>query len=292
MGACELARSPFHRYPKSVIDTTRLSSQGLRSEISERNLRRTSGRGADVGFSRTPTLVYAEDQAGGHGNFLPASYRRILADPAWSRRLQKSYTGGARLPRADDRWRGELECAASSDALLMNVFCYPGVLRRSALCALLGVDVGTRPEFGVRAELPMKRGEIDRTELDMCLGDLTAEAKLTESGFGYASRDRLLRYTGVEDIFDLELLPRGGRGYGGYQLVRGILAAVQRDAPYLVLIDRRRHDLEEQCFRVLNAVQRSEVRHRLRLRTWQELSATLPLTLQILLAERFGIIAA
>ena len=99
----------------------------LRGEISSRNLRAVSELACDVGYSGIPSVVYASDAEGGHGNFLPASYRRIQANPAWAERLNKSYTGARQLPRAADRWRGELECATSSDALLMNVFCYPGV---------------------------------------------------------------------------------------------------------------------------------------------------------------------
>ena len=242
-----------------------------------------------MGYSRVPSVVYASDANGGHGNFLSASYRRIQANPAWAQRLCKSYTGGRQLPRASDRWRGELECAASSDALLMNVFCYPGVLCRPGLCALLGVEPGLQPEFGMRAHLPMKRGEIDRTELDMCLGSLIAEAKLTESGFGSASLERLLRYEGLESLFDLEALPKNGRGFGGYQLVRGLLAALRHDRHYLVLVDGRRQDLQEQCFQVLSAARTAEVRCRLRLRSWQELAGALPSLLQKFLADRFGI---
>ena len=270
---------------------TKISSRGLRREISARNRQRSSALVYDVGYSDVPSVVYASDEEGGHGNFLPASYRRIQANPLWARRLKKSYTGGRQLPRAGDRWRGELECAASSDALLMNVFCYPGVLRRSALCAMLGVGPGLQPEFGVRVNLPMERGEIDRPELDMCLGSLIAEAKLTESGFGQASRDRLLRYEDVESIIDLEGLPKSGRGFGGYQLVRGLLAAARGDGHYLVLVDGRRHDLQEQCFQVLSATRTAEARARLRLRTWQELVVTLPQTVQKFLADKFGIAA-
>ena len=120
----------------------------------------------------------------GHGNFIAASYRRICANKAWSRRLGKSYTASARVPRARDRHRAELECANSSDALLMNIFCYPGVLRRQQFCQLLGIEAGLRPEFGARAYIRMQRDEIDRTELDMRLGSLMVEAKLTETGFG------------------------------------------------------------------------------------------------------------
>ena len=266
-----------------------LSSRALRSELSERNLRLGAVAGCEVSYGDLPSVLYRRDEEGGHGNFLRASYRRILANPAWAQRLEKSYTGARHLPRAKDRWRGELECAASSDALLLNVFCYPGVLRRPAVCALLGIETGLQPRFGVRAELPMRNGEIDRTELDMCLGSTIAEAKLTEGGFGRASRDRLLRYEGVEEIFDLEALPRSGHSLLGYQLVRGLLAAVRLDGHSLVLLDGRRADLQEVCFRVLGAVGQAEVRSRLRLRTWQELAVVLPPALGRFLDEKFGI---
>ena len=265
-----------------------LTGGGLRREVSARSLARASASAHEVSYGRTPSVVYAEGE-GGHGNFLSASYRRILAHGAWAQRLNKSYTGAGYLPRAGDRWRGELECASSSDALLMNVFCYPGVLRRASTCALLGVEPGLQPDFGVRAELPMRNGEVDRTELDMRLGSTFAEAKLTEGGFGQASRERLLRYLGVEEAFAVEELPRGGRGFVGYQILRGVLAALATEGHYLVLLDSRRADLQEMCFRVLGAARGAEVRHRLRLRTWQELAATLPRTLQTYLAERFGI---
>jgi hypothetical protein len=52
------------------------------------------------------------------------------------------------------RTRPELDCANSSDALLMNIFCYPGVGARKRLCALLGIASGLRPQFGVGARIP------------------------------------------------------------------------------------------------------------------------------------------
>ncbi len=269
--------------------THRLSARALRAEVGARNLARFSAFAHEVTYGRVPSVLYASDAEGGHGNFLQASFRRIVKDPAWAARLGKSYTGAARLPRAADRWRGELECAGSSDALLMNVFCYPGVLRRPALCALLGVDAGQRPEFGVRADLPMRRGEVDRTELDMVLGDVLVEAKFTEGGFGRASRERLLRYQGVEQIFNVDDLPHTGGQFSGYQILRGMLAAFQGQSRYLVLLDARRADLEEVCFRVLRAVRSAEVASRFRLLTWQELAGSLPKGVQAFLAEKYGI---
>lgn len=269
----------------------RLSAGALRAELGARNLARGASVAHEVTHGRVPSVVYAEDEEGGHGNFLRASFRRIVADPEWVLRLGKAYTGSAQLPRGGDRWRGELECAGSSDALLMNVFCYPGVLRRAGVCACLGVNRGLRPRFGVRAELSMRRDEVDRTELDMRVGDLLVEAKLTEGGFGRASRDRLLRYVGIEELFDLDALPRSGGGFAGYQVVRGLLAACARDERYVVLLDERRGDLEEICFRVLGAVRQAEVRSRFRLVSWQELARALPPTVQRFLAEKYGIAA-
>lgn len=276
-----------------------MSAMGLRRELAQRGLAHGERFGCEIGFGRTPAVLYAEDEAGGHGNFLPASFRRIAANPTWARRLAKVYTGGEYLPRRADRRRGELECATSSDALLMNVFCYPGVLRRAGVCRLLEVAAGLQPAFGVRAELPMRRGEVDRTEVDMVLGGgvgcwegaVLVEAKLTESGFGKASRERLLRYEGVEDVFETEALPRVGMAFAGYQLIRGVLAARRGEGRYLALVDGRRADLQELCLQVLMAVRRIEDRERLRLCTWQELAAVLPGTVQVFLAAKYGIVA-
>ncbi len=267
----------------------RLSSQSLRIEVGTRNLARGAALAHEVTFGRVPSVLYAADDEGGHGNFLRASYRRIVADPLWAARLKKSYTGVARVPRAGDRWRGELECSGSSDALLMNVFCFPGVLRKKPVCAHMGVDPGLRPSFGVRADLPMRNGEVDRTELDMALGDLLVEAKLTEGGFGRASRERLLRYLDVAQVFDLEELPQTGGQFTGYQIIRGVMAALEGESRYLVLLDARRFDLQEICFRVLRAARVAEASSRFRLLTWQELAHGLPRSLQAFLTERYGI---
>ncbi len=273
-----------------MVTGSRASSGALRREISARHrLREEPADGREVSFGRSGSVLYQSDGNGEHGNFLASSYRRIVRDPEWARRLEKAYTGDRWMPRAQDRRRAELDCASSSDALLMNVFCYPGVLRRRTLCACLGVEPGVRPAFGIRPSLPMRRGEVDRTELDMVLGDVLVEAKLTEGGFGKASHDRLLRYCGVEEIFSVADLPHTGRGYEGYQIVRGLLAAERNGGRYLVLLDGRRADLAEICFRVVAAAHTATSRSRFQLRTWQEIAACVPPVVRGFLAERFGI---
>lgn len=240
-------------------------------------------------YGSVTSVVYAEQSKGTHGNFLPATYRRVVADPAWRSRLEKVYTASERVPRSGDRRRFELECCSSSDALLMNIFCYPRVTHRASLCDLLGVEIGQRPAFGVRAMLPMRRGEIDRTEVDMRLGDLLCEAKLTESGFPAASMERVLRYEGVNNVFDVDALPRSARGVVGYQLVRAVLAAQTTSCRFALIADGRRYDLHETWFRVLQAVRSYELRSRMLLLTWQEITKTLPETVQVFLAGKYGI---
>lgn len=266
-----------------------LSATALRRRILACQQGRVEQFAHEHTYGSLPSVLYAEDEQGGHGNFLAASYKRICADPQWRERLEKSYTSSARVVRSNDRWRGELECANSSDALLMNIFCYPRVLHRPELCRLLGIEAGARPEFGVRANIAMRRGEIDRTELDLCVGDLAVEAKLTESSFGTASRERAMRYLALEDVFDVDELPWQARGLGGYQLVRGVLAAQAEGKRFLLLCDERRADLQEVWFRVLRAVRSYEVRSRMALLTWQELSAALPESVQRFLMQKYSI---
>ena len=284
-------------YDGSMRQPFPLSAALLREELSARNLERVQSTEAFVSseltFGRVPSVIYAAGANSGHGNFLAASYKRICADPAWARRLGKAYTASARLPRASDRQRGELECANSSDALLMNIFCYPGVLRRSCLCGLLGVSSGLRPEFGVRVRVAMRNEEMDRTEVDMKLGSLLVEAKLTETGFGTASRERLLRYSAVEEIFEVDELPwtRGERTPRvlGYQLIRGVLAAVERSATFLLLYDLRRPVLREVWFQVLRAIRSYDLRSRMALLSWQEVATHVPPSVQRFLLEKYGI---
>jgi hypothetical protein len=269
-----------------------LSATALRAEISARNQARAGEFAHELTWTGVPSVLYAE--AGGHhGNFLPATWTRILANPAWRKRLAKSYTASRFVPRAGDRRRFELDCANSSDALLMNIFCYPKVLHRPALCALLGIEPGPQsglaPDFGFRPLIPRLNGHIDRTEIDMRLGTLLVEAKLTEANFQRAPLSRLAQYPQLGDVFDLERLPIANGAVQSWQLIRGVLAAHACDASFLVFCDRRRPDLIDRWCTVIGAVSSSALRTRLGLLTWQEIAATLTRPLQQFLDEKYGI---
>ena len=266
----------------------RLTAAELRRELSARNLRLAEGRPHESTFGAIPSILY-QDANGEHGNFLPAAYRRICAHPEWRRRLAKCYTANKRVPRSQDRTRRELDCANSSDALLMNIFCYPGIASRTAVCSLLGVDPGLDPQFGFKPGLPLLSGHADRTEIDMALGHLFVEAKLTESGFQYARPDLVLRYQDFGLVFDADELPISHGMYESYQVIRGALAAHHCQRSFLLLCDARREDLKEAFYRVLRAVRSCELRSRLAILSWQELSRALPKTLQRFLHDKYGI---
>ncbi|MGA2371300.1 MAG: PGN_0703 family putative restriction endonuclease [Candidatus Korobacteraceae bacterium] len=265
-----------------------LSAAELRRELSGRNLALAEGMVHESTFGAVPSVVYQEVD-GEHGNFLAASYRRICAAPDWRRRLKKCYTASRRVARSGDLIRRELDCANSSDALLMNVFCYPGVTSRPGVCSLLGTEPGLRPEFGIRPGTPLASGRADRTEIDMSLGHLLVEAKLTESDFQTARHDLVLRYKELEAVFDVNELTVCDAGFHSYQLIRGVLAAQHRGQSFLLLCDGRRMDLSEAWYRIVRTVLSCELRARLAILTWQELAAVLPRTVQKLLSRKFGI---
>lgn len=246
----------------------------------------------EVSYGSVPSVIYQEEQGGAHGNFLPASYRAICAHPEWRKRLAKSYSGGKWVPRSWERKRFELDCANSSDALLMNIFCYPRVLRRPGLCSLLGIEPGLLPFFGFRPRTPLSNGRLDRTEIDMRIGSIFVEAKLTETGFQSAPSRLLLRYAALEEVFDIAELPIAGDSIQSYQLIRGVLAASEHQHSYLLLCDARRADHVEGWFKILWSVRSYSFRNRLKLLTWQELARTLPGTLKQFLEQKYGIVPA
>lgn len=264
----------------------------LRREIVARSRRRLEQEAIAGATSHGPgeAVVYAAAEDGAsHGNFFPASYAAIVGDPQWRSRLKKVHSGRRNLPR-QEKWR-ELDACTSSDALLMNVFCHPRTAAEGKLQRLMTVDRQARPEFGVRVAAPLKNGQRDRTEVDMRIGDLLVEAKLTETDFQCCAPAMVERYAEFEELFGVSRLPRRNEGYAGYQLIRSVLAAKASGARFCVIADARRPDLREQWFAVMRAVGDAEMRLRCQMLTWQEVSAALPRELRGWLGEKYGIFA-
>ncbi len=265
----------------------------LRRELSLRSRKYAQRLNLDCreSYGDSPVICFVPGSEGAsHGNFLPAAYRAITSRKAWAKRLEKVHTSArTTLPREDRRWR-ELDSCNSSDALLMNIFCYPGTLRNRHVLDLLGVNDGCTPEFGFRARVPLADGRSDRTEIDLRLGNLLVEAKLTESDFQSAEAALVESYAGLGEVFESNALPRMRGRYVSYQLIRNVLAAHHNDCSFCVMLDARRPDLREAWFAVMSCVQILDLRLRCKVLTWQELSQVLPAALRRFLNEKYGIV--
>ncbi len=264
----------------------------LRSELSELNRRyRSTGQWQE---STGGVTLYEPDETNRtHGNFLPATYTAILADPTWSCRLQKQHSHRRNLPprSCGGRW-SELDSCMSSDALLMNVFCYPRTFSDGRVSRRLGVPDDARPQFGFRPRVPLANQGFDRTEVDLKLANLLVESKLTESDFQSKPKAVVEGYRDFAEAFDRRALAQTREQYLSYQLIRNVLAAHALEMSFCVLLDLRRPDLLEEWHAVMRAVRPVDLRLRCKTLTWQEVAADLPPRLRQFLAEKYGIRAA
>ena len=243
-----------------------------------------------VSYGKNPAICFQPFGENLHGNFHPVSFRYLKKNPEWHRRLGKVHSTAKKIfPSIESGVWKELDSCMSSDALLMNVFCHPEVRRSAEVAALLGVSRKLSPQFGFRARVPLRNGGYDRTEVDMKLGDLIVEAKLTESDFQRGAVELVARYRDFADVFEESELPRSEDCYEGYQLIRNVLAAFERDCSLCVLLDARRPDLVEAYYAVMKCVRPVPLRTACKVLTWQELAQILPVTLRSFLAVKYGI---
>jgi hypothetical protein len=264
----------------------------LRRELSARNAVYAAIEQAPnvTSYGELPVMVYRASPCGKkHGNFISASYQALVRRPEWKRRFDKVHShAGRALPKSDCVWK-ELDSSMSSDALLMNIFCYPGVTKRKELSSILGTEIGDLPEFGFKPHIPLTSGFVERTEIDMKLGSVLYEAKLTEADFQVQSAAIVEGYRDLVEVFEVGELPRRGQKYVSYQLLRNVLAAHALDCSFCLLLDARRPDLIEDWYEILRCIRTSELRSRCRVSTWQGLVQFLPLRLRKFLDLKYGI---
>jgi hypothetical protein len=110
-------------------------------------------------------------------------------------------------------------------------------------------------------------GTVERTEVDMKLDDVLFEAKLTEGDFQVQDARIVHQYRDLKEVFECRKLPRQGKRYVSYQLVRNVLAAHALDLSFCVLLDVRRQDLLEQWYRVMRCIRSATLRTRCKVLT-------------------------
>ena len=106
--------------------------------------------------------------------------------------------------------------------------------RDGRIARLLGAEPGTSACFGYKARVPLTNGKFDRAEVDLRVGSLLIEAKLTESNFQSAKKTVLQAYRDFRDVFDGRQLPKTGDHYLSYQLLRNVLAAYALQCSFCV----------------------------------------------------------
>ena len=264
----------------------------LRRELCARNVSYAAHEQVPhvTSYGEVPVVVYQTSPCGKkHGNFISASYEAVLKRPEWRRRLAKVHSSADRaLPKSDCAWK-ELDSSMSSDALLMNIFCYPGITKRKELSSILGTGVGDLPEFGFKPRIPLTSGFVERTEIDMKLGSVLFEAKLTEADFQTQNAAIVEGYRDLEEVFQVGELPRRGGKCVSYQLLRNVLAAHALDLAFCLLLDARRPDLIEDWYEILRCIRTSELRSRCKVLTWQGLAQFLPQRLRAFLDLKYGV---
>ncbi len=264
----------------------------LRKELAERAERFAIANGLTRYPSlarRDPTILFpAEPTRLRHGNFNDKSYEAILANASWAKRLEKPHPTPNALPKDQRSDAKELDSSNSSDALLMNCFCYPEAAERILRDTLRMTPSGS-VEFGVRGKVPRRSGKPDSTELDMRVGNIVCEAKLTESNFTSKCAEVVETYRDLHDVFDSGLLlPVEGK-YENYQLIRNVLAAAAHAYHFVLLCDGRRPDLLQQWWTVHAAIRCPDLRARTHFLLWQEVAEACPAPLREYLREKYGI---
>lgn len=223
-------------------------------------------------------------------NFQSESYGAIVTNTTWAERLGKPHPwrNMAKILRANAAM--ELESCCSSDALLMNIFCYPGALE--ALAPLLNCTGSAELTFGFKARVAFGRNRHDRTEVDLrIVGNQTVfcEAKLTEEDFTTKSTSHVHRYLHFAAVFEPAKLRTAGGVYLDYQLIRNIIAAHEHGASFYLLHDERRLDLRNAFDATVAAVLQPTLRARCNALTWQQVAAQVPQDLRGFLRDKYGI---
>jgi hypothetical protein len=137
--------------------------------------------------------------------------------------------------------------------------------------------------------VPLLTDAVERTEVDMKLGHVLFEAKLTEGNFQAQSAALVRQYRDLKQVFECRRLPRQGKYFSSYQLLRNVLAAHALNLHFCVLLDARRPDLIDQWFRIMQCIRSATLRTRCKVLTWQELVLCLPATLRKFLLVKYGI---
>jgi hypothetical protein len=295
--ASSLCKRPYwqRHYPSSGTHKIMTNWTGkLRNELHDQASQRAAASSIPhhLRLGHSPTVLFpARTDGTRYGSFHSDSLRAIAANHTWANRLKTVHSQVDALPLQMPATAGELDSSSSSDALLMNCFCFPGAVPRIMKGLGLWDSIGSTalPEFGVKAKLPKTQNRQDATELNMKISSYIFEAKLTESDFTSSAVDHVREYTDFDAVFESSVLPVVDSKFKGYQLICNVLAAFHLNATLIVLLDQRRPDLLQEWWLVHSAIRDAYLRQRCGFRTWQQVAAASPPPLAAFLSGQYGI---
>lgn len=273
-------------------------SHRLRDELTDRARAHAESRGCESFESRGGVRFLPHNiERGQCGNFEPESFSVIAQRPEYAARLAKAHSHRGSFDEPYKQTAVEMDSCMSSDALLMSVFCYPRIVT-GKVAALLRVKEGEIPAFGVDGRVQRLTSGPDATEIDMIMGNVHVESKLTEGSFTSTAISILNEYADFSRTFELRMLPRDVQEDSraeeiirGYQLVRNVLAIVPHpERRFIVMLDARRPDLVHEWWDVHAAIHDAATRARCGIVFWQEIAAASPAPLREFLAERYGLV--
>lgn len=213
------------------------------------------------GINSTSAFIFSDVKM----NFLEESYLNICRNEFWYKRLDKKH------PHFNDGTK-EMQSSNSSDALLMNIFCYPEINKWKGIKELLQVSELKEIEFGWSPELVNENPKYP-TEIDLRINkEIICESKLTESNFTEKEKYIVEGYENFDLVFDKDLLEIKNGNYINYQLIRNILTAYKYSYRFILLIDETRIDLIRSLFNVVKAIKIADLRMKISFITWQELA--------------------
>jgi hypothetical protein len=224
-------------------------------------------------------------------NFHPSSWNVIDKDTFYKNRTIKIHSHFKSSKPAVY----EMQSSNSSDALAMNIFCYPNIQNCLGLKKLFEVDEITKIDFGFKAKvLKLKVGKVysDKTEVDLLLNDnIICECKLTEEGFTTKNKAEVESYKNFSAVFHMDKLIQNETSYLNYQLIRNILAAYQHKSRFILLSDMRRPDLAKSFYQTVRCIQDKylDLRTNCEIVYWQDIAQVVPKDLKHFLKEKYGI---
>ena len=218
-------------------------------------------------------------------NFHPESYKSIVKNANWSERLKKTH------PYFKNHKIKELQSSTSSDALLMNIFCHPKILKWKGLTNLINIDNLTEVKIEFGFDPRLEKYNETKTEIDMKIQNTIFEAKLTEYNFTTKNKiDLLKKYDNIEEYFDLTSLHKNNETITNYQLLRNFLAAIKNNFNFILLVDSRRPDLIREFLYTFSALkyQYQDI-NKFRFITWQDIYNVIGKDLKLFLKLKYGI---